>query len=89
VGDFLQLGPVKREGQDPPPNYTFQAACWPKIFLERNVFLLRTVFRQAESKFHDFLANMRKAALQEPDYRIINNANTERTYEDGIDPICL
>lgn len=86
-GDFFQLGPISDDGE-PPATYAFEAPCWSEIFLERNVMILDTVFRQEEAPFINLLANMRKGAMNMEDYKIINGADREIMYEDGIEPVC-
>lgn len=51
--------------------------------------ILDTVFRQEEAPFINLLANMRKGAMHMEDYKIINGADREIMYEDGIEPVCL
>lgn len=87
-GDFFQLGPISDDGE-PPAIYAFEAPCWSEIFLERNIMILDTVFRQDEAPFINLLANMRKGAMRMEDYKIVNGADREIMYEDGIEPVCL
>lgn len=62
-GDFLQLPPINKNGQD--FNFCFNSSAWKNLNLE--IFVLEEIFRQTDKKFVKILNNLRFGRLDEND----------------------
>lgn len=67
-GDFLQLPPVNRGGNN--FNFCFNSEAWQRLNLHN--FVLEKIFRQSDKKFVKILNNLRFGKLDESDRKALN-----------------
>jgi len=68
-GDFLQLPPVARFGEN--FNFSFNSQAWQNLNL--NNFVLEEIFRQSDKKFVKILNNLRLGEIDEDDVKALNS----------------
>jgi len=68
-GDFLQLPPIKKMGED--VNFCFNSKVWSDLDLE--VFVLEEIFRQKDQKFIKVLNNLRFGKIDEDDRKTLES----------------
>lgn len=68
-GDFLQLPPVARFGEN--FNFSFNSQAWQNLNL--NNFVLEEIFRQSDKKFVKILNNLRLGKIDEDDMEALNS----------------
>lgn len=84
-GDFLQLPPINRNGQN--FNFSFQSESWQGLGLQ--VFLLEEIFRQSDKKFIKILNNLRFGRLDESDREALNSRLNAQDKNSAIRPTIL
>lgn len=84
-GDFLQLPPINRSGQN--FNFSFESEIWQKLDLE--VFALEEIFRQSDQKFIKILNNLRFGKLDESDREALESRLKAKDNNCAIKPTIL
>jgi len=70
-GDFHQLPPVGRETDPDSCKFCFESLIWKDIF--PNVIILKQIFRQIDPQFMKILQQVRKGAISENTFNILNS----------------
>lgn len=80
VGDFFQLPPIAREGEE-PPQFSFHASAWETA--NPTVCYLTEQYRQDDPRFLSALTSIRNAAIAEEIHALLSTRNIQP--KDGKD----
>ncbi|GJE85923.1 ATP-dependent DNA helicase PIF1 [Phanerochaete sordida] len=78
-GDFLQLPPIGRDAK-----FVYRSRCWTRCI--EKPMVLKTVFRQKELKFVDYLNQLRMGEVTPEALAFFQRLSRPVTYGDGIRP---
>jgi ATP-dependent DNA helicase PIF1 len=63
LGDFYQLPPVGNTGDPSADKFCFESKLWSTIFPDKNVVVLKTIFRQSDPEYKEILSQIRVGCL--------------------------
>lgn len=84
VGDFFQLPPITRDGQE--PDFAYESEAWQQASMA--VCYLTEQHRQADGTFLEILSQLRRNNLEQDAYDELLQA-TSRTFDGEIEPVRL
>jgi len=84
-GDFLQLPPVNRGGEN--FNFCFESPSWSELELE--CFNLKKIFRQSDETFVKILHNLRLGKIGRTDIEILESRVGAKDHSSAIRPTIL
>ena len=90
-GDFYQLPPVSRTGDDPETaKFCFESEDWNTVFKPHNQIELVKIFRQSDEKYSNILNMIRKGEITQETSNILNlQINKEKPQDLFIEPTKL
>ncbi len=85
-GDFLQLPPISRFGEE-KANFCFNSNAWQE--LNPKTIILKEVYRQKDKKFINLLNNLRFGQLEEDDIKTLTSRTKIKDSNKAIKPTIL
>ncbi len=85
-GDFLQLPPISKYGQN-QQNFCFYSPAWSELNLK--IFALREIFRQNDANFIKILNNLRFGKIDQEDIKHLESRLTHDNHYHNIKPTIL